>query len=716
MNYDIQNIIKIGWQTPLNEFYNVKTSEDQEVSANRCSYYSDLLPSQDFSVEVSNQKMLASLSATGKIKSISFFREAYYTEDKPGTWASNGFVQEQNLDTEVEIAKQTKSLSSADHQVEYDLMFNIIPRFIHHYPAAKVLQLFLPIYQKNGQAISGLIELCAIKSKNKADKIIFPNCYHLKYSDRHHLKLDYSEDQRVLAKKSGWLVITDPNATFNVSKDTISQIISASFIQTKRKFGRLEMKDNPKLAALIMRKSANALNSICCSTSGEVVGANWGSSPVINRTWLRDMFYASLPTIYFDHDLAKKIILWFAQFEIKPRGDKFAGGIQHSVVNSLNSTILLTLYLQQTNDIAFLRQHPQVWEHILYVINYLIAHRDQKYGLVQSEWLSDGIALGKFHTGTQIALWAALSGLSKIYRQVLDDEAEATYYAEVANDLKNNIKKYCLVKDKKGNKKFPEGINPGGNKLAVDARIYEKDLLDQGLDFLTRVTKNQQINLEFHDGEETDTTLAPFYGFNDVLDQCYLNTLKFAASSENPSYSSLSKGISWGNQSEATFPGYITLLMGTVDESQKFDDEITLLSKLTDLDGSWWWWPYEVGKSGKNVVRFNHCGKCGWSDGTFSVLMIKNLLGIKYDASERTFCLAPLKCVPSFTWQHFPLTNDLTIDIAYQKDGDSQKLKLALHGTFTQAISVTFSPQKAATVKSERLTVGKDIQLETEVR
>lgn len=716
MNYDIQNIIKIGWQMSSNEFFNIKTTKNKEVSTNQSSYYSDLIPSQDFSVEVSNQKMLASLSETGKIKSINFFREAYYTEDKPGTWVSNGFVQEKNLDTKIELAKQTSLLSAADHQVEYDLMFNLIPRFIHHYPSARVLQLFLPLYQKNGQAISGLIELCAIESKNKAGKIVFPNCYNLKYSDRHHLKLDYSENQRVLEKKSGWLVITDPNATFNVAKDTLEQMISDSFSQMLHKFGRLEIKDDPQLAALITRKSVNALSSICCSTSGEVVGANWGSSPVINRTWLRDMFYASLPAIYFDHDLAKRIILWFAKFEIKPYGDKFAGGIQHSVVNSLNSAILLSLYLQQTNDISFLKQNSQVWQHILFVINYLIAHRDQKYGLVESEWLSDGLALGKFHTGTQIAFWTALDGISKIYRQVLDDESEATYYAEVANDLRNNIRKYCLVKDKKGNKKFTEGINPGSSKLTVDARIYEKDLWDQGLDFLTRVTKNQQINLEFHDGEETDTTLAPFYGFNDVFDKYYLNTLKFAASSENPSYSSLSKGISWGNQSEATFPGYITLLMGTIDELPKFNEEITLLAQLTDLDGSWWWWPYEVGKSGKNVMRFNHCGKCGWSDGTFSVLMIKNLLGIKYHAPEHTLCLAPLEVTPSFTWQNFPLTDDLNIDITYQKAKDNRKLKLTFYGTFTQAISVTFSPQGAATVKSGRLMVGKDIQLETEVK
>ncbi|MEB3364104.1 hypothetical protein SDC49_11335 [Lactobacillus sp. R2/2] len=117
-----------------------------------------------------------------------------------------------------------------------------------------------------------------------------------------------------------------------------------------------------------------------------------------------------------------------------------------------------------------------------------------------------------------------------------------------------NIDKYCLVANKQDRKKYLEGVNLSNHKLSVDSKQYEKGLLKQGLDFLTRVNHHGQISLEFHDGEESDTTLAPFYGFCDTLDEHYLATLKFAASEKNPSYSPLSKGISWEINRKQLFP------------------------------------------------------------------------------------------------------------------------------------------------------------------
>lgn len=715
MKEELEFIFETGWQTKKNQFYNVTTSNDSQITTNQKSYYGHLFPAKDFSVEVSNQKMQASISEKGLIKAISFFRDAYFTEDKPGTWVSNGFVQEENISTEIEVNGHKAPLDKENHQIEYDLLFNLIPRFIHHYPDFTVLQLFLPIYLESGESVSGLIELCALRNDSSKDvKLIFPKCYHLKYSDRHNVELNYANNQSVMESQASWVTLTDPNAAFNVTDEEMSKIIISSYNYLIGKYGQLEIPTNPELATLITRKAANALNSISESTNGKVVGANWGSSPVVDRTWLRDMFYASLPAIYFDHELAKKVILWFAQYEIKPKGGKFNGGIQHSVENSLNSAILLTLYLTETNDFEFLKQNSQMWEHVLYVVNYLIARRDSKFGLIKSQWISDGIALGEFHTGTQITFWAAIKGIGKIYREVLNQPYEAKRYEEIADELKKQILEYCLIEDNQGRKRFIEGVNPENGELATDLKQYQTDIVDQGLDFLTRVIKEDKITLEFHDGEESDTTLAPFYGFNDVLEGYYLGTLQFASSSDNPTYSKLSKGISWGDQSEATFPGYITLLMGTVNDHSRFMEKIDILEKLTDLDGSWWWWPYEVGSSGDNVMRFNHCGKCGWSDGSFSVLMIKNVLGIEFNAQKDLLKIRPLAVAPSFNWNDFPLADDLKVNLSYQSENGHQKLIANLYGAEQRKVTLEFKPQSWSTGISKDLTSDTKVRFEKE--
>lgn len=57
-----------------------------------------------------------------------------------------------------------------------------------------------------------------------------------------------------------------------------------------------------------------------------------------------------------------------------------------------------------------------------------------------------------------------------------------------------------------------------------------------------------------HDGEESDTTLMPFYGYCDYFDESYRNFVNFTVT-ENPTYDAEIKGIRWGGMSGATFPG-----------------------------------------------------------------------------------------------------------------------------------------------------------------
>ena len=164
---------------------------------------------------------------------------------------------------------------------------------------------------------------------------------------------------------------------------------------------------------------------------------------------------------------------------------------------------------------------------------------------------------------------------------------------------------------------------------------------------------NHQIDLMMHDGEESDTTLAPIYNFVKLDNSVYRATMKFTGSVHNPTYVSKIDGISWGEESGATFPGFISIMMGHSDDGQ-LNAQLNKLVNLSDLDGSWWWWPYPLNPSRKKVVRNLGCGKCGWASGMFISLMITQLLGV----SRENNMISVHPTIDGFSWENIPMGSD----------------------------------------------------------
>ncbi|WP_162537954.1 hypothetical protein [Granulicella sp. WH15] len=74
-----------------------------------------------------------------------------------------------------------------------------------------------------------------------------------------------------------------------------------------------------------------------------------------------------------------------------------------------------------------------------------------------------------------------------------------------------------------------------------------------------------------HDGEESETTLMPFYGFCGPDDRRLLNHAALAMTTENPFYSSPDLDAIWRYNPDlrfATFPVWTTAIAGAVDELQ----------------------------------------------------------------------------------------------------------------------------------------------------
>ena len=125
-----------------------------------------------------------------------------------------------------------------------------------------------------------------------------------------------------------------------------------------------------------------------------------------------------------------------------------------------------------------------------------------------------------------------------------------------------------MVTDGRFGPQYLEGI--GGLTPETQKRCpiseYEKKYVDQALTFYPDIIDGNEINLMMHDGEESDTTLIPFYGYKTYDDPVVRNYARFSASEENPTYGTECRGIKWGHESGATFPGYTTAFSGIVDE------------------------------------------------------------------------------------------------------------------------------------------------------
>jgi hypothetical protein len=133
--------------------------------------------------------------------------------------------------------------------------------------------------------------------------------------------------------------------------------------------------------------------------------------------------------------------------------------------------------------------------------------------------------------------------------------------------------------------------------------------------------------------------------------------MQFTMSRSNPTYNPESRGMQWGDKAAATSPGYMNGMGLIVDGASLSGGEgyLTEIRKLTDLDGSLWWWPYYNGAAYGDIVRHHNCGKCGWASGVFVAMFVSEILGVAFDAPTRTLRFRPFSPSSSFRWDDFRL-------------------------------------------------------------
>lgn len=642
---------------PMHELFNLEINGGQLTTSNSHSYYRKLEDTKGLTFDVSNQKVLANCGVTGEIEMLTFYRGNILTEEKPGVWVNKLLSQTAGLKLIVRVNEKEYDLSARDHRIQVDLLKDCLPRYRHSYPEFQVIVVpFAPI--RGGERLSMLVQQVFIVNKSQerlAVELTAIPLYQQKYSDQQNVLISQKGEKQQIendqtAEFSACFI--DPEA-FLEKELFITGNTSEWLMETvdyfEQKFGQLELQDT-KLKHLYNRSVYQAFASFGMDHEGRIVGSNWGSYPATERIWNKDMYYASLPFVFTDRELCQETIRWFDRYGVKFPGTKFPGGLNHSLSNSLASALLSSLYFEYTGDLSFFEENAELLQRAAAILDAILAqHHPEEPYLFESMWLSDAFALGKYHTGSNLCVWKSCEGLARIFKaQGLSNLSRK--YGEAASKVKQAILSN-MTTDGPFGEQFLEGIGDQEKKW-FDVRHYEAPIIEQGLIFLSDVINDGKIDLLMHDGEESDTTLIPFYHFLDRTDIRYQNTMRFAASRHNPTYSESLSGITWGLESGATFPGFITVLMSKTNDQQRFNEQLEELMHLADLDGSWWWWPYELGKKRGDVIREFGCGKCGWASGMFVSSMVTQYFGI--DFHEGALSVEPIEGL-EYSWSkvHF---------------------------------------------------------------
>ena len=442
------------------------------------------------------------------------------------------------------------------------------------------------------------------------------------------------------------------------------------------RLGRLSIPDAPFYAEGLARFEELCRQSVMRMADGKFGAGFWGSNFVGASAWesacvwTKDNFHAMLPMSMFEPQLCADAILFYLRWGLPtgPYGQHGGGStrfpnprrVTHSLANALAPLVLASAYYQMTGDRAFFVDHPEILDGAKALLGDVLQSRQGEPFLFPSMFISDGPARGDYHTGSNLLVWYSFQHMARIAREVYDEQELADTWSECAASVKDAILQHC-VGDCSLGRRFFEGANADGTLVAC------------------------------HDGEETDTTLMPFYGFCEADDPALINHARLGLSPGNPYYAPGVDGI-WWEEAATTFPGWMTALASASNEDE-VRDRLEQIRRLTDHDGSIWWWPHRYGCTDPTEVRRREpyftfegrdgledlgVGKCGWAAGVYLCLFVNTILGVRVDVPARRVSLRPFCPWPEFTWERCRVGHS-TFDFAYEHQNGYMVARITNH-------------------------------------
>jgi hypothetical protein len=292
-------------------------------------------------------------------------------------------------------------------------------------------------------------------------------------------------------------------------------------------------------------------------------------------------------------------------------------------------------------------------------------------------YFSDGEARGDYHTGSNVAAWFAFTGMSRLAAEAYGNSKLANEWSTIAHTIQTDLDARCAGEGPSG-RRFFEGANADGTFVAG------------------------------HDGEESETTLMPFYGFCASDDQRLLRHAELAMTTANPLYSPDIDGIWWYNSDlrSATFPGWTTALAGTLDR-ERLGARLNRIRALTDLDGSLWWWPYPYGSTDPSrPIRGDVARKCSWGAAVYLCRFVHDILGIAVDAPSNSIRFAPFSPWNAFAWKDARIGSS-RFDLSFERNPRQVLAALVNHNRADFSATVVLAAETEGSLRDLRVSGAK---------
>ncbi len=682
---------------PVSEFFWASQDADGVfTTGNTQSLYQAVGVDKYLSFDITNNTMLTHVGLDGSLKQVTSYRGCYPLDSRmAGVWWHKTLSQSGPYAFALELNGQRVELSEVEWPRKITLLGNVVPVVTFAGPDVEItLVTFAPVSADGDARPRAIVYGLHIRNTSGA---ALSGKVHLPTSSENTLVtlLDGVEaaDGAVAfdlpAGEATWIPTLIAAAPGEVELASLAERSAADWLgETLAYFasviGKVVMPEDPFLGEFLQRCMLQGVFAMAIDADGELAGANWSGFPATEQVWMKDMFYSLLPLVTHEPALAKKGILWFLDRSVRFAGDKdyegypLEGGVTHSLSNTLTPVVLAGLYYKVTGDRAFFDDHPKVLETSKRLLAAVLATRESDVWLLPSTWLSDGLSRGDFHTGSNIIAQVAFETLGPLVEDVLGEAKLAAEYRDVASRIREAIDANCITDGPMG-PQYVEGAFADGT--------FEVD----------------------HDGEETDTTLMPFFGLLPSDDDAYLNCMRVALTSDNRHYRETTRTIkdsTWLKDPDppidATIPGYMTGLAGayTEDALNGPDGRMTIIRELTDVDGSMWWWPYH----GTDVIRAyeidgGFVGKSGWGPAVFVSHVVSEILGLSYDGRERRLRFAPISPTTNFGWRKVRLGGGIFSVEYVGKDTPYVRYRVDNHNDFAITLDLTMRFAPGATLE-----------------
>ena len=678
---------------PWGERFRIERKAGQYRMGDPESHYAANRDVEHLTFDTGNNKVLANVGVQGAITTLTLYRESYVAACNPPGWAGVWTAKDASsfgpYSFALEMDGHRHDLASVDWDFQTGLLDNLLPVTRLDDPRQRfsvTLLTFCPLSADGSERPRAAVHGLFLENRSQAPlrgTVHLPRLFAAGRPrnepwarfDPYEFEMGLGDGEAAVRAVPFDLAPGDdvwvPAVLYNLGEDALDQVnakgtagwLTQTLTYYRRVLGRLQTPGDPFLAQFYERQMMGALQAVAMAPSGKLAGSNWGSYPATRQIWIKDLYYSCLPFMGAEPALARKMILWLDEFGVRPPGTIVEGGISHSISLTVASLLLAGLYYDQTGDSSFFAEHPEIRDHWQSRLDAVVAtRRDTEVWLFPTRYISDGALDCDYHTGSNVCVWRALTGFSRLLKEVYGDTAMAHHYATIATKVR--------------------------------AAILERTVIDGpfGRQFIEGTYRDGRPPLMISDGEESDTTLMPFYGFLSYADETYRNTMRFSMTEHNLMYNPTVFAISWGGEPigpldkrvPATTPGYNKGLCVGTDRESLFGPNgyFTQLRRITDADGSVWWWPYgnpgpvEYGKVTRGVP-----GKAGWTAGVAATVIVSHFLGIRYDAPRRELHFTPHPAIGGFSWADFPMGHD-RFSVSYRQGVATFKNSAAQPVTF----------------------------------